>query len=141
MLDGADTERLAGDDNKFGLEELQVAALDDNAYTAAQLRTDVVARCEAASDPVKVEAILGPEGGGRPARRGDRPAGEIDLTDACRVLDEATGTSIPTSRALRCGGVSTALATSRSGPTGSTRPSRWRRPTVWSSPGPTATRC
>ena len=59
VLDGADTERLAGDDNKFGLEELQVAALDDNAYTAAQLRTDVVARCEAASDPVKVEADLG----------------------------------------------------------------------------------
>lgn len=91
VLDGADTERLAGDDNKFGLEELQVAALDDNAYTAAQLRTDVVARCEAASDPVKVEAILGPEGDdGQPGEE-IAPAGEIDLTDACRVLDEWDG--------------------------------------------------
>ncbi len=91
VLDGADTERVTGDDNKFTLEELQAAALDDNAYTAAQLRTDVVARCEASTDPVKVEALMGPEGDdGKP---GDEvaPAGEVDLADACRVLDEWDG--------------------------------------------------
>ena len=91
VLDGADTKRLAGDDNKFSLDELQAAALDDQAYTAAQLRQDVVGRCEAVGGPVKVDALLGPAG--EDDKPGDEiaPAGDIDLADVCRVLDEWDG--------------------------------------------------
>ncbi|MCB1026339.1 MAG: penicillin acylase family protein, partial [Microthrixaceae bacterium] len=91
VLDGDDTGRLAGDDNKFNLEELQTAALDDNAYTAAKLREDVVARCEGAAGPVAVEALLGPEGDDGEPGEELVPAGEVDLADACRVLDEWDG--------------------------------------------------
>ncbi|MEZ5382659.1 MAG: penicillin acylase family protein [Microthrixaceae bacterium] len=91
VLDGTDKPRLSDDDGKYNLDELQVAALDDNAYTAAQLRRAVVGRCQDATGPVELDALIGAEGDDGEPGEELAAAGAVDLTDACRVLDEWDG--------------------------------------------------
>jgi acyl-homoserine-lactone acylase len=79
---GPDTP--SGDDGLFTLEELADATLRNVGYTARALRAEVVERCEGA-DPVAADALTDP-GGNELV-----PAGDVDLSEACTVLDAWDG--------------------------------------------------
>ncbi|MEO6989681.1 MAG: penicillin acylase family protein [Aquihabitans sp.] len=83
VLSDMSEEGPAGDDGTFTLDELADASLLNMGYMARVLRADVVERC-AAAGPVSVEPL---EVDGEEVL----PGGDVDLTDACRVLDEWDG--------------------------------------------------
>lgn len=83
VLGDTSSGSLAGDDGVFDLDELTTAALANEGFTARELREPVVQRCQ--TDPVQVLDPL-PIEGGEPL-----PAGEVDLTAACAVLEAWDG--------------------------------------------------
>lgn len=74
-------EGPSGQDARFDLDELTAAALLDAAYTESQWRDGVVVRCEAATAPVAHPELTGSDGSLYV------PAGSVDLTEACSVLE------------------------------------------------------
>lgn len=84
VLDAVDDTSLAGDGGLFSLDELGTAALDDMAFTAAQLRGPLVDRC---SDSFTIDLPeLADEDGVVVL-----PADTVDVSSACAVLAEWDG--------------------------------------------------
>ncbi len=69
----------AGADGTFDLAEVEALALRNEGFTAAQLKDEVVTRCQTAPT-VEVPALLDDDGAVALA------AATVDLTDACQVL-------------------------------------------------------
>ncbi len=82
VLSDTSAEGPAGDDGKFSLDELADASLQNVGYTARALREEVVARCTATTSVEVPAATSGPT---------ELPAGQVDLTEACAVLDAWDG--------------------------------------------------
>jgi acyl-homoserine-lactone acylase len=74
----------AGDDGRFSLDELAAASLQNTGFTARELRTELVERCTAVA-PVALPPLLDDDGAEI------LPAAQIDVTEACEVLDEWDG--------------------------------------------------
>ncbi len=91
VVSDTSAEGPSGEDAKFDLDELTAAALLDAAYTETQWRDGVVARCEAATAPVAHPEIAGAAGSDGAAGSVYVPAGSVDLTEACGVLDAWDG--------------------------------------------------
>jgi acyl-homoserine-lactone acylase len=75
----------AGEGGLFDLDELADAALLNRGYTSRVLKDAVVERCTGV-DRVDVPAFVDGEG------EEQLPAGSVDITDVCRVLDGWDGT-------------------------------------------------
>jgi len=85
VLDDRTAGGPSGDDGKFTLDELTAAALRDAAYTEAQWRAGVVARCKAAAGPVTGKELTDKTGAVVV------PAGPVDISRACGVLEAWDG--------------------------------------------------
>ncbi|MCC5951373.1 MAG: penicillin acylase family protein [Acidimicrobiia bacterium] len=85
LLDEVGADAASGPDGLFTLQSLADAALANTGFTSRVLRADVVQRCEA--EPVgSTEAVTSPDGDEL------APAGTVDLSEACEVLDAWDGT-------------------------------------------------
>jgi acyl-homoserine-lactone acylase len=80
VLDDTSAQGPAGADGKFTIDEVAAAALQNEASSARELRTAVVAACRA-TPTVRVDADPNTKG----------PLHTVDLTKACDVLDRWNG--------------------------------------------------
>lgn len=85
VLDDTTDAGPSGDDGAFSLDELAAAAVQNTGFTSRALREAVVERCRDAG-PVTVPALLDDE------EVEQLPAGAVDVTEACTVLDGWDGT-------------------------------------------------
>ncbi|MCC5951904.1 MAG: penicillin acylase family protein [Acidimicrobiia bacterium] len=85
LLEEVGPDAASGPDGLFTLESLADAALANRSFTSRALRAEVVERCDAES-VVSIDAVVGSDG------EELAPAGEVDLSEACAVLDAWDGT-------------------------------------------------
>jgi acyl-homoserine-lactone acylase len=84
VLAAADPLGLAGDDGAFSGDEVRTAVFDNSAHTAVLLREQIVAACRTTS-VVEVGDVLADDGTVLV------PAGPVDISLACSVLDAWDG--------------------------------------------------
>ena len=90
VLDDTADSGPSGSDGRFDLDELAAAAVANTGFTARMLRDQVVDRCTTTTS-VEVEALEGEPASDDAEAVAGLPAGTVELTDACAVLDDWDG--------------------------------------------------
>jgi len=85
VLDDTAEDGPSGEDGLFDLDELMDASLRDSAYTEQQWRAGVVDRCRQVGGPVASPPLA--DADGAPVV----PAAQVDLSEACDVLEAWDG--------------------------------------------------